>query len=273
MQSLQDQIKVFTQLGLTFCEARVLLALVHTGTCPAKTISKASHVSKPDVYRALAILQERALVEKVISTPAAMFKAVSPSESLSVLIKDKEAEHNLLKEKAEQLKHDLDCREVKVEPQEAAHQFVLVSGKMAELERRRKEIKATQKNVDAIIPWKRFPKTMFFYGDDIIEALRRNVKVRVLLEKPDDTRDLTEYYIEAKNAGFYRIRYTTDTLRESVTIYDKKNMITIISPRDIFGDADILWTSNASLIYLMENYFEMLWAKAIRYERLMKLTP
>ena len=223
MQVPPDHLKTLNQLGLTFCEARVFLTLVHLGMCPAKMISKASNVSKPDVYRALASLQERALVEKVISSPN-MFKTLPLAESLSILFNNKDKEHDFLRKKMEELKLSLKSNNIKQGPQETNQQFILIPGKEELRERRRKEIKNAQKSIDAITSWKRFPQTAFLYAEETEEALRKGVKVRFITEK-NCAKAMSEYYRDVMKLGFYRIRYALDPPQAIFSIFDKKEVM------------------------------------------------
>ncbi|MGD0646013.1 MAG: helix-turn-helix domain-containing protein [Candidatus Bathyarchaeia archaeon] len=264
MQTPQNQVKILTELGLNFCEARVFLALANLGMGPAKMISKTSGVSKPDVYRALVTLQERGLVEKIISSPA-IFKAIQLEESLSILLGKKDIEQNLLREKTEQLKRDFKYNLNKLTTQENEQQFILITRKDAELERRRKQQNNALKNIDAINSWKRFPKTQFFYAEEIKEALQRGVKIRLITEEAEDMSNISMNYRDLKKVGFYRIRFVSVPLSSVVSIYDGKEVIISTSPGASFGEAGILWSNNASIVKVMQEYFEMLWAKAKRY--------
>lgn len=263
--NFQDEVKTLAQLGLTFCEARVYLTLAHSGICSAKTISKASKVSKPDVYRVLSTLQERALVEKIISFPV-MFKAVPIEQSLSILFQSRDKEHNLLREKTEKMIHDFKISRIEESFQEGEQQFILIPGKEAELERRRKETKSAEESIDIMNSWKRFPKTMLLYTEENKEALRRGVKMRLITEESKDRQIITEYYKEIRKVGSFRIRYVLDPLGAVISIYDKRRSIVTTSPGASLGEAAILWTNNLSIVTVMSGYFEMLWAKAVPYE-------
>jgi sugar-specific transcriptional regulator TrmB len=261
MQTPQEQIQILTELGLTSCEARVYIAIASMGTCTAKSISKSAKVTKPDVYRSLKSLQERALIEKIISSPT-LFKALPIGECISLLLERKDKEHKLLREKGNQLKRSFKNSLVVPEPQESEQQFILISGKEAELGRRRKETKNAKKSIDMINSWKRFPQTAFFYAEDNKEALQRGVKIRVITEEAENNANISKFYEDAKKAGFYRIRYASFPISAVVSIYDEKEVIITTSPSANFGEASILWSNNESFVKVMQEYFEMLWAKA-----------
>lgn len=261
MQTQLEQIQVLTELGLTSCEARVYIAIASMGTCTAKSISKSAKVTKPDVYRSLKTLQERALIEKIISSPT-LFKALPVSETISLLLERKDKEYKLLREKSKQLKRTFRISIVQPELQESEQQFILISGKEAELDRRRKETRNAKKSIDMINSWKRFPQTAFFYAEDNKEALKRGVKIRVITEEAENNANISKVYEDAQKFGFYRLRYVNFPLSAVVSIYDEKDIILTTSPAAGFGQASILWSNNESIVKVMQEYFEMLWAKA-----------
>jgi HTH-type transcriptional regulator, sugar sensing transcriptional regulator len=261
MQTPEEQVRILTELGLTSCEAKVYLAIASVGTCTAKSISKSTHVSKPDVYRSLRTLQDRALIERIIGSPT-LFKALPIGDTISLLLERKNKEFKLLREQSKQLKQSFKSNLTQAEPPESEQQFILISGKEAELERRRKETRSAKKSIEMINSWKRFPQTAFFYAEDNKEALQRGVKIRVITEGADNKANISQFYEDAKKAGFYRIRYVSLPISAVVSIYDEKNVIITTSPAAMLGEASILWSNNTSIVRVMQEYFEMLWAKA-----------
>jgi hypothetical protein len=165
-----------------------------------------------------------------------------------------------------QLKLNFKSNLIKQALEESKQQFILIPGKKTELEKRRKEINNTLKSIDVMISWKRLPQTLFLYAEETKEALQRGVSVRFITEKPKDVNSICEDYMDMKQLGFYRIRYVLDSLRAVITIYDQKEVIITTSPGASMGEGSILWTNNISIISVMKEYFETLWAKAKRLE-------
>jgi sugar-specific transcriptional regulator TrmB len=226
----------------------------------AKTISKTAQVSKPDVYRVLAALQERGIVEKALSIPA-MFKAVPIEQTLNILLQSKDKELDMLREKTEQLLTNFKRNQVKEALQERQPQFILIPEKGAELEERRKETKNAQKNMDVINSWKRFPKTLFLFAEETREALKRGVEIRMIIGKPEDSQGMAEVIRDFKKTGSLRIKYVPAPIRAVISIYDEKEVLLTTSPSASLGEVPTLWTNNLSVVTVMQEYFEMLWAK------------
>jgi sugar-specific transcriptional regulator TrmB len=260
MQTSQDQVKILNELGLTFCEARVYLALAQTGPCSARTISKTSNVSKPDVYRALETLQARGLVEKILSSPN-LFKELGEG-NLSILLKKKDLAHHLLREKAKQLEDDLKNNMIKEPPLKSEPQFILISGKEAELYRKRKETRGAQKSIDVINSLKKFPRTQFFCIGETREALQRGVKVRVITERVKYLSKIFTCYGDFRKDGSYRLRCLSSPLPITFAIYDGRRLLMSTSSTANLGEASNLWSNNEPIVDAMQEYFEMIWAKA-----------
>jgi sugar-specific transcriptional regulator TrmB len=240
----------------------VYLALIHVEMLPAKMISKKLGVSKPDVYRVLGNLQKQGLVEKIISNPA-VFRAVPIDQSLSILFQRKEKEFSNLRQKTERLRLNFKNSKIAESFRDEDHQFVLIPEKGAEIEKRRKILKASNQSMDVINLWKRFSKTSYEYAGDDIKALQRGVKIRAITEKPNKSR-IPSFFRDFKNSGSFEIEYLPYPPHAVLTIYDRKEALLAISPSAGLGETPILWTNNASLLAVMQEYFEMLWAQAER---------
>ena len=65
-----EHVEILVRLGLTFCQAKIYLALLQLGTSSAKTISNYTNIARPDIYRVIRGLVMLGLVEKSIGKPA-----------------------------------------------------------------------------------------------------------------------------------------------------------------------------------------------------------
>lgn len=256
----EEEINTLSQLGLTVCEARVYLALASSGMCSAKKISKISNMSSPDVYRVLGRLQERGIIEKVISYPA-IFKAVPMEKTLSILFQHKEKEFNALKERTDRLLCSYKNREKTESYRDEEHQFIIIPTKGAEIEKRRHLLEIAHQSMDVINSWKRFSKTLFEFADDDIKALQRGVKIRTITEKPTVKR-LPKLIRDVINAGSFEIKYLPYPPLAVMTIYDKKTALLTTSSLAGLGETTVLCTSNIPLLAVMQEYFEVLWSQA-----------
>lgn len=265
MLNMQEHVETLIEWGLTFCEARVYLSLLGLGICPAKTISKATDICQPDVYRVLATLQGRSFVERIIAYPN-MFKAVPLEKGLSILLNEKNKEYDMLLVKTELIKEDFQKNKFKLRPQESEPHFIQILGKEAEIEKRRNAIRNAQKSIDVMASWKRCPVGLTLYGEETLDALGRGVKVRYITEKSNNLKSILKYYRLRKRMGRYSLRYVPNSLSAVMSIYDGKGIIIATSPEAFSGETDVLWTNNISILTVMREHFDTMWEKAINYE-------
>ena len=211
-------------------------------------------------------LQERGIIEKVISYPA-IFKAVPMEKSLSILFQRKEKEFNALKEKTDRLVCSYKNSKRTESYRDEEHQFVIIPTKGAEIEKRRHLLEITHQSMDVVSSWKRFSKTIFEFADDDSKALQRGVKIRTITEKPTMKR-LPKLIRNVINAGSFEIKYLPYHPLAVMTIYDKKNALLTTSSSAGLGETTVLWTSNTPLLAVMQEYFEVLWSQAEYHPKL-----
>ena len=87
-QAEKDSINLLIQVGFTETQAKLYLTLINLGKTDAKTLSKQANVPRQATYRALGELQEKGLVEKIISLPQE-YKAVPLQDGLAIMVKEK----------------------------------------------------------------------------------------------------------------------------------------------------------------------------------------
>ena len=174
------------ELGLTHAQAKTYLAMVMTKIINAKKISEITTIARPHVYDAFEGLEKRGLIEKALDENAKI-RAVPLDEGIKILIRQKERKDLELAKRIKKLKQEFKKSETK-DFEEPKRQFVWISRKNPYIEKRLTEINNTQNSIEFITTWKRFPLTVFTFCDIIEDTLKRNVDIRVILEKiPDDT--------------------------------------------------------------------------------------
>jgi len=78
--------QTFIDLGLTYIQAKVYLALAKYGAAKISTLSKLSDVARPDLYRTLTRLYDLGLVVKIVQAPV-HFKALPIEDALRFCLK------------------------------------------------------------------------------------------------------------------------------------------------------------------------------------------
>jgi sugar-specific transcriptional regulator TrmB len=256
---LQDaDVQTFLGLGLNISEARVLVALYKIGATKASRISKASTVTRPDVYRALSNLHKLGLVEKIIAHPS-RFRAVPIETGVAVLLEQKTKKFVELKSKSASLIRRINNKNNYKEPFHES-QFVLIPSTEALFKRLTETIEKTQKSIDVSTSWKRFKSACYRLAEPLEEARRRGVKKRAIIEKTDaPVSEFAKTYWKSPHAEIRQIHFPPKTV---MALYDKKEVYIYIIPTADMTDSPALWSNNPSLVAMASDCFEALWNTA-----------
>jgi sugar-specific transcriptional regulator TrmB len=254
-----EAVETLQGLGLTLNEARVYLALLHCGMSSAKTISKFSGVTRQDVYRVMPKLQQKGLVSKALTIPA-LFKAAPLVEGALILMEDRRKRTDELQTKTAALVKNLRRSNQKFREDEP--EFVVVPAKEAFFRRKRSLIEV-ESCVDVIASRREFLAALSYYGEAILKELEKGIRFRVVTEKHVDEEELPEVWKELKGRYLFEVKYVPASPRALVTIYDRKEVIFSISAASSLEDA-CLWSNNASLLAVIQDYFELMWITAMQ---------
>jgi len=88
--------------------------------------------------------------------------------------------------------------------------FVIIPRNHATILRRREEISNANAQIDFLISWKRFPRTVDTFGDVSRMALENGVIIRALLEKPENLDHLPQIVDELKTYHNYELKFISD---------------------------------------------------------------
>ena len=250
-------------LGFTSNQAKVYLALAATEFFAVKEIQEVSEVPRQEIYKILSTFQEMGLLERTLTKPV-MFKAIPIQQALSFLLKQKIQETKKIQKEAEEMIENYHHENHK-QIQEFKPHFVLISKKEASISKRMMEIDNAQTSIDFITSWKRFPLTINTFRKNAIKALERNVKMRVILEKPKDLHELPEELHTFKKFPNYQLRHIPNPPKAIIGIFDKKTVIIKTSTSVGLAEAPSLWTNNPCLVSIVSDYFEIMWITAIEH--------
>jgi sugar-specific transcriptional regulator TrmB len=257
---LEDEsYQVLTSLGLTILEAKVYLALVKQNEASAKTISKASKVSQPDVYRILTKLENRGLIERIIALPS-RFKATPADEGFALLLQRRDNQSAILHKKATELVQSLRGDGIKTNAfQEEPAQFILVPG--VHVHRIKNAVDNAQKSVLCFTSLEMFRKVRFVTEDVWKRGVKRGTKFQFLIGKPHDEKVVLELDPTLKNNDLFETKFIRASLPCMILIDDKE----IFLRTEMNLEAPVLWSNNPFIVRIIEKYFETLWS--IREEK------
>jgi sugar-specific transcriptional regulator TrmB len=260
-----EDIQTLTRLGLTVSQARIYLALVQSGPSTIRTISEVSKVAREHVYRTMVTLQKLGLFEKSIAKPV-KFKATPMHDAVSILLQRRINETSELQEKTRELIQRFMKKNTKTTLQEEEPQFIMIPEKEALIKRREKLTANVQTSLDIIVSWKRFPQRVFRYGEAYKKALESRIKIRVIMDKPEDEKSLAQarkLVKDLKKYPSFGIRYILTPPPAIISVYDKKAALVSTSAIGGFAQHPALLLNNPCFLAIIQEYFELMWLTAL----------
>ena len=259
IMNLEDNAVVtLSKLDLSALEAKVYLTLSKYEELTAAEISKLTQTARPDVYRVVRNLQEKGLVEKILKSPVQM-KAVPINVGLQLLLRNKKDEYDEIKRETNQLFDSLRQIKLKDENNLKEEKFVLVPKKEAIIAKIRQAIDEAQESVDLILSFKRFFYGTTHFMENLSKAWDREVKFRVILEKPKKEHHIEEALQICRKSNMCQIRFFNDHPAAGVGLYDKKSVFIVLNPREDVPSSPALWSNSRSLLAIVQDYFNVLW--------------
>jgi sugar-specific transcriptional regulator TrmB len=258
---LEENVQTLTQLGLTPVQARVYLALATLDQATAKEISNHSNIAREEVYRILAALQKKSLIERIIASPT-QFKAIPMEQGLSILIRRKEKEISEIKEETSKILKYLKQSNANTAMDEDTSHFAFIPGREAIILRLKKMTENTEKTMDAIAEGRSFGRAMFELFEATSEALRKGARIRVIVNNPEEKKLWRKAVQEFTKTPHYELKTLTTKNSLVLAIYDKKEVVIMCVSRKDFAASPALWSNNPNLIEIAQNYFESMWEKA-----------
>ncbi len=263
--SYEEAVQTLKCLGLTSIQARVYLALVQSGFSTVRRISKVSDVARQDIYRIMTVLQSFGLVEKAVSLPVT-FKAIPIKDAVSILMERRMKETCQLQAKTAKLIKNFKKISAEMTIPTEGPQFFLIPKQEVLLEAAR-EIKSANMSIDVIISLKRFLPWLSTSVELYEKALKRGVKIRLIINRPEDETSLPEVVQDLKKNTSFKIKYLPTAPQANIRMYDKKLAYINTSATAGLAETPCYCTNNPSLIAIFRDYFEILWLTALEDEK------
>ncbi|MEM4244306.1 MAG: helix-turn-helix domain-containing protein [Candidatus Bathyarchaeia archaeon] len=256
-----EQIQILSKLGLTYLQAKTYLALAKLGKADVKTIARASKVARQDIYRIMPALQNMGLVEKIVASPT-LYKVTPIKESLCTLLQNKTKECIELQMKMKDLVNNFQNKVDDASLQDEEQQFSIISSKRLLHKKLSEKDRRAQKSIDAIANWKTIRATFFHRVQDVTNALKRNVKLRIITETQEKDRQVEKIIRILRKYPSFEIRYTSGPIPVNAVIHDAAeiNMCIATLPDN---DVPSLCSTNPRFIRVMAAYFEEVWNSAL----------
>jgi len=250
------EVQTLVNLGLTVLQAKVYLALSKLGASTGRITAKQAQVASQDVYRILAELQEKGLLEKLIAKPT-IYKATPITIGLSILLKNKKQEYNATEKQVKKMSDDLG-ETINQNAFPGNLQFTVVSESTLIKKKHERLADDAKKSIDIMVPVKMNMKMVLFVWPYIARALKRGVKIRLITQRDDAESASTNMQL-LENQPFFEQRYLPEaSFPVEMHIFDKQEVTFSLSEKPI----PILQTNNHNSVLVSEACFESMWKQA-----------
>jgi len=258
-----NQVKsMLKSFGLTEYEVKAYLTLLRLGISTAEKLSEIGNIPLPRVYDTMEELQRKGFILVGKSRPK-KFKPISPEKSLNNLIKIKKKEFEL---KISDLKKD---GKIAVKS--------LLKIRPLETKKEKWTIWSTEKrkNIQRILDEQEKlakKEILIFAGDmswlperinNIKEAIKRGVKIRIIMREPYDSEDMTRYIKNIKKMGVI-IKTGHDSLIRGEIIDNKNALIAIKTQKkktevDFKPSYELMIFENPVMVNVFKENFDFWW--------------
>ncbi len=260
MASQNGDIQTLMELGLTSSQAKVYLSLVTSEKLKGSLIWKKSGVARQDIYRILAELQEKGLVEKIIANPTE-YRAAPMEEGVSVLLKKKADEYTVAEKRTKDL-----LRRFKLPASQDTgedYQFSLVPEREATLSKFRIAFDNVQKNVSGLFFWEGFENLVEDAAKPLEEALKRGIRIRLIVYGRREEKEVSDLIRFLSKKGYFKIKKTEKPPPASLTIFDEEKVLVTVTPSHVPTETPSLWLNNPGIAAIIADYFELMWANSV----------
>jgi sugar-specific transcriptional regulator TrmB len=248
----EESLQLMTSLGLSVLEAKVYLVLAKLGKASAKTISKASKISQPDVYRVVSKLENHGLIERELAIPN-QFKATTLDEGLALLLQRRDNQSAMLHKKATELLQDFKEKNEKTALQEETPKFVLVPA--AHVYKIRNAVDNAQTSVLCFTSLDMFRKVRFITEDVWKRGVKRGIKFQFIIGKPHNEKVVLKVDPVLKNNDCFEIKWARTSM-PCVILIDGKE---VFLRTEMNLEAPVLWSNNPVIVAMIQEHFETKW--------------
>jgi sugar-specific transcriptional regulator TrmB len=259
----ENAIQLLTQIGFTKTQAQLYLTLIDTGKTDVKNLSRHSNLPRQTIYRTLNELQEKGVVERIISLPQE-YKAISPPEGLSTILSAKANEYNAVIEKTKNFLLKFG-EQGNIQTSDDEYTISIVSGKETLIKRAKHITDKVQFNViicSTIQRWLHFNSEII---ENVEAALARGVKYRVVLENANSEINFPKELKPILSHPNHEVRIVRDRLKINAALFDGKEASINFYPSKSIAESPMIWTNHPSLLVGLQDHFEKIWGQAKKF--------
>jgi sugar-specific transcriptional regulator TrmB len=249
---------ILVRFGLTTNQAKIYLTMVQSKADTIKAISKLSNIPLESIYRAMPGLEEKNIVEKILTVPT-KYKFMPISEAIALLKTRDEQERRELYEEVEALNGVFSTKK----PPNTAlceedSETSLIQGFHAYVKKVDQALENAKYSFKGITYSKAFRNGMF-NGNKYFEGLvRRGIKCRHLVYQSEEVKLIELGDNHLLNNSLW-VRKFISPIPIEMIIVDQKQLVIALTPQEMGKDYRGLCTTNPCLLAFADDYFELLW--------------
>jgi sugar-specific transcriptional regulator TrmB len=246
-------------LGLTVLQAKVYLALAKSGVSTGRATAKAAKVASQDVYRVLIELQEKGMIEKIISKPN-KYRPIPLEEGLSMLLQRRSKQTIEIENRMTEIVKNFSGID-KIEDDNEKCQFVCVPQKEIIEKKFRNGFETAQTSVDLSSEFQCSMEGAERSLDIILKSIKRNVKFRELIDLSQGRCQESRAFSTLKRNLSYQTRFFCSTFPVKLQIKDKQEVLISIKNAKSNLDTPYLWSNNPCLVHVIQQWYDIMWEK------------
>ena len=254
-----DDLCLFTQLGLTRRQAQIYLANAQLGQTAAKAIAKKAQADRAEIYRALIKLEKLGLIQRCLTRPLT-FRAAPITTAFSILLQRNAEKHEQIEAEAKKFIENF-REQNNAKPREEGTHYRVTFGKNAEIREYLRDEEETQTSVDSIFDWKLSLSIIKRYPDIIMKSLERGVKSRQIAHISEDE-EMPRIIQTLMKTGSLEIKSASIVPKVGITIRDKKMVAIVVLSDSSLNGIEVFRSKNPAIVKLLQDYFNMKWQVA-----------
>ena len=258
----EEGVQTLVDLGLTVLQAKVYIAFAKLGTSTGRTTAKAAKVASQDVYRVLTELQEKGLVEKIISKPN-KYRPIPIEEGLTILLQRRNKQTIEIKNMMTEICKNFSSTDKSEDDNEKCH-FVLVAQKETIANKLTKGVETAQTSVDLTSDFRSSIDGLETGLESILKSIKRGVKFRDLIDASQGRCQESKAFSTLKRNPAYQARFICSTLPVKLLIKDKQEVFISIKHAKSNTDMPYLWSNNPILVQVIQQWYDIMWEKSSR---------
>jgi sugar-specific transcriptional regulator TrmB len=241
--------EILAQLGFNTSQARIYIILTKEGELTASTVAKKAQIDRAETYRTIARLHEKGFIKKTLGRPS-RFRAIPMNELIPTLVQMKRDNLAQIEKKSSEIIESFFSKNNESKNSEFIE--LVPQAKMI-MEEIKKDIGIAKNHIDCIttiaIQHQSAPNVK-----DCETALKKGVKVTMILEKPCNGKTVPKCTIELTKYPNFTLRYLPSPSNVQLVIEDDKKLWLKTSD-DNFYKSSWLVSNNRHLIALARDYF------------------